>query len=300
MITAEIMNWTGHVVAASRSDLDALLKRPELSRTGIYFLIGENPNNPLEPMVYIGEGDQVKKRLYAHAKPENQNGKDFWNRTIVFTSKDANLTKAHARYLESRFITMAAQAKRAKIDNGTSPETIMLPEADISDMEEFISQAEIILPLLGENFLRSIKVAPVPAPLGDNSPASEPVGPLLEMRLKKFDIVARAQEIDGEFVVLAGSGARTGWSGVKHSYGPMKQELEASGIITLTSDGKTSVFSHDKVFASPSAAAAMVAGRTANGRVDWKVAGSGITYADWQDMKLEESAKSLGISQDND
>ncbi|HEV2065310.1 MAG TPA: GIY-YIG nuclease family protein [Thermomicrobiales bacterium] len=148
MITAEIMNWTGHVVAASRSDLDALLKRPELSRTGIYFLIGENPNNPLEPMVYIGEGDLVKTRLYAHAKPENQTGKDFWNRTIVFTSKDANLTKAHARYLESRFIDMAAQAKRAKLDNGTSPETLMLPEADISDMEDFISQAEIILPLL--------------------------------------------------------------------------------------------------------------------------------------------------------
>lgn len=150
------------------------------------------------------------------------------------------------------------------------------------------------------NFLRSIKVAPVPAPLDDKSPQIEPAGPLLEMRLKKSGIVARAREIDGEFVVLAGSGARTGWSGVNHSYGPLKQELESSGIITVTSDGKTSVFSHDKVFASPSAAAAMVAGRTANGRVDWKIAGSGITYADWQDMKLEEAAKSIGISKGTD
>jgi hypothetical protein len=275
------------------------LKRPELSRTGIYFLIGENPHNPLEPMVYIGEGDQVKTRLYAHAKSEDQNGKDFWNRTIVFTSKDANLTKAHARYLESRFIAMAAQAKRAKLDNGTSPETVMLPEADISDMDDFISQAEIILPLLGVNFLRSIKVASIPAPPGDKSPESEAAGPLLETKLKKFDIVARAREIDGEFVVLAGSGARTGWSGVKHSYGPLKQELEASGIITVTSDGKTSVFSQDRAFSSPSAAAAMIVGHSANGRVEWKVAGSGITYGDWQDMKLEESAKSMGIGQDN-
>jgi hypothetical protein len=110
MITAEIMNWTGHVIAASRLELDALLKRPEVSRTGIYVLIGENPKNFLEPMVYIGEGDQIKTRLLAHAKPEAQHGKDFWNRAIVFTSKDANLTKAHTRYLESRFIALATQA----------------------------------------------------------------------------------------------------------------------------------------------------------------------------------------------
>lgn len=29
LLTAEIMNWTGHVVAAPRSDLASLLKRPE-------------------------------------------------------------------------------------------------------------------------------------------------------------------------------------------------------------------------------------------------------------------------------
>jgi len=35
LLTAEIMNWTGHVVAAPRSELAALLKRQEASRTGI-------------------------------------------------------------------------------------------------------------------------------------------------------------------------------------------------------------------------------------------------------------------------
>src|SRR5882724_5719750 len=38
LLTAEIMNWTGHVVAAPRSDLAALLKRQETARTGIYIL----------------------------------------------------------------------------------------------------------------------------------------------------------------------------------------------------------------------------------------------------------------------
>ena len=45
LLTAEIMNWTGHVVAAPRSDLAALLKRPEASRTGIYILLGDDPNS---------------------------------------------------------------------------------------------------------------------------------------------------------------------------------------------------------------------------------------------------------------
>src|SRR4051812_24558414 len=93
LLTAEIMNWTGHVMAAPRSDLPSLLKRPEIGRTGIYILIGEDPDSG-GLLAYIGEGDDVGKRLYQHARPEDQNGKDFWDRAVVLTSKDTNLTKA--------------------------------------------------------------------------------------------------------------------------------------------------------------------------------------------------------------
>ncbi len=155
LLTAEIMNWTGHVVAAPRSDLAALLKRPEAVRTGIYILLGDDPESLGGQLAYIGEGDDVSKRLYQHARSEDQNGKDFWDRAIVLTSKDANLTKAHARYLESRFIALALQASRARVTNGTTPQQIALPEADVSDMEYFIEQAKIVLPVLGVNLFRS-------------------------------------------------------------------------------------------------------------------------------------------------
>lgn len=128
LLTAEIMNWTGHVVAAPRSDLAALLKRQETSRTGIYILLGDDPESLGGSLAYIGEGDDVSKRLYQHAR-EDQGGKDFWERAIVLTSKDANLTKAHARYLESRFITLAQQARRSRLTNGTAPIPLPLPEA---------------------------------------------------------------------------------------------------------------------------------------------------------------------------
>ena len=59
LLTAEIMNWTGHVVAAPRSDLAALLKRPEATRTGIYILLGDDPDSLGGQMAYIGEGVDV-------------------------------------------------------------------------------------------------------------------------------------------------------------------------------------------------------------------------------------------------
>jgi hypothetical protein len=67
-----------------------------------------------------------------HARAEAQGGKDFWDRAIVLTSKDANLTKAHGRYLESRLITLAQQARRSRLINGTAPPPLPLPETRIN------------------------------------------------------------------------------------------------------------------------------------------------------------------------
>src|SRR6185437_17061087 len=124
------MNWTGHVVAAPRSDLRALLTRTETARTGVYLLLGDDPEYLGGTLAYLGEGDNVGTRLADHARTGDQGGKDFWQRAVVLTSKDANLTKAHARYLESRFITLGLQANRARLTNSTAPTPIVLPDAD--------------------------------------------------------------------------------------------------------------------------------------------------------------------------
>ncbi|NKR88859.1 DUF4357 domain-containing protein [Rhodococcus hoagii] len=290
LLTAEIMNWTGHVVAAPRSDLATLLKRPEATRTGIYILLGDDPDSLGGQMAYIGEGDDVSKRLYQHARSADQNGKDFWDRAIVLTSKDTNLTKAHARYLESRCITLAVQASRAKLTNGTTPPPIVLPEADVSDMEYFIEQAKIVLPVLGVNIFRSPKTATV-------VPSTETAGartdsPVFEMTLKKSGITATAQEVDGEFTVLEGSGARLKWAGAEsHSYTGLRAKLEQDGTLVLTSDGSAMRFTRNHVFASPSAAAAIVAGRSANGRKEWVIEGRRTTYGQWETEGVEEAMK---------
>jgi hypothetical protein len=47
-------------------------------------------------------------------------------------------------------------------------------------------------------------------------------------------------------------------------------------------------FAHDQVFPSPSAAA-VIAGRQANGRVDWKIEGSGVSFGSWQDQGIDQA-----------
>jgi len=44
-LTAEIMNWTGHVLTGPRGKLSELVQRPECSRTGVYFLVGPDAEN---------------------------------------------------------------------------------------------------------------------------------------------------------------------------------------------------------------------------------------------------------------
>ncbi len=287
LVTAEIMNWTGHVIAAPRSSLGDLLKRPEVKRTGVYILIGEDPDQLGETIAYFGEGDDVSTRLRLHAGPEDKGGKDFWNRALVFTSKDANLTKAHVRYLESRFIALATTARRTKLANVTAPPLTALPEADVSDMESFIAQAQNVLPILGVNFLRSMAAITEGAAQRPGQ-ASTAISPTFQMYVRKHNITATAREVDGDFTVLAGSTALATWVGSKSGYKALHTKLVADGSIE-TAGSDIATFTRDIVFSSVSAAGAVVTGRECNGRTTWRVQDTGETYGDWQNRGVDDS-----------
>jgi hypothetical protein len=281
LLTAEIMNWTGHIVAAPRSDLARLLRREETSRTGVYVLLGDDPEALGQQLAYIGEGDEVRDRLAQHARSEEQGGKDFWDRAIVLTSKDANLTKAHARYLESHFIGLATQAGRSRLTNATAPTPPPLPEADRSDMEYYIAQAKIVLPVLGINLLRAPSVPPAGS-AGAASGQSAVASPTFTLHLKREGITATAREIDGEFTVLQGSHARQSWVSTPHAYKALHGALVRDEVLVPDPPGSLLRFARDHVFASPSAAAAVVTGRNANGRIEWRIQGSGMNFGEWQ------------------
>ncbi|QOJ04349.1 MAG: GIY-YIG nuclease family protein [Planctomycetia bacterium] len=274
-LTAEIMNWTGKVVVFSRSQLADAAKRAEAHRTGIYFLVGSDPDNPAREWVYIGEADDVLKRLAYHDRDERR---DFWQRTVFIVSKDENLTKAHARYLESRLIQMANEAHRAKVRNDTAPPTPALPEADVADMEYFLEQVVMMMPVLGFGFLQ-------PSPRVELAIGTAPQSPLF--RLAAAGVQAEARVVDGQFVVLKGSTARKQGVDSWTSYKGLRADLIESGRIVEGTDPQILVFEENVSFDSPSAAAAVVLGRNSNGRLAWKVADTGKTYADWQALQLE-------------
>jgi hypothetical protein len=60
-----------------------------------------------------------------------------------------------------------------------------------------------------------------------------------------------------------------------------------SGRLVDGADPDTLVFADNVAFDSPSAAAAVVLGRNANGRIEWKTADTNKTYADWQALQLK-------------
>lgn len=285
ILTAEIVNWTGHVLSASRSKLVDLVQREECQKTGIYFLVSENPEPPFYPNVYIGESDDVAKRLEQHNRDDDKGGKSFWEKVCLITSKDQNLTKAHIRYLEKRLIELAKESGRCRLENGTEGfSNISLPEADISDMEYFIEQISILMPVLGYEFLRANKQASDVT--GKDSIMIEELNQFY-IKSDSMNIDATAIENDGEFIVLKGSriASRVAPASRDHGYNKtLRPYLLDQNLI----DKESFIFLQDYTFKSASAAAAIVLGRQANGRIEWKSIKTGLSYADQQEQAIQE------------
>lgn len=291
LITAEIMNWTGHVLCGPRTLLAALLKRPEAARTGVYFLIGPDPDNASRNIIYVGETDDVASRLRQHNRGEDQGGKDFWEKVVFVTSKDQNLTKSHVKYLESALIEVVRDAGRAGLQNGTEPSYRVLPESDIADMSYFLEQIRTVLPVLGFDFLRPRPML-ASADAATQAGSAAKISPVFVMEIKKHGLSARAREVDGAFVVLKDSSAREKWASEHESYRSLFDQLVSDGVLTATIDG-TRRFSMDYAFSSPSAAAAVISGRPANGRITWTALGSGQAYGSWQEQQVDVDASAI-------
>jgi hypothetical protein len=280
--TAEIPNWTGHVLVAPRIRIQEALLRPEATKTGVYLLIGEEAGRPI---VYVGEGDSIADRVRKHAKDAD---KEFWERVCFITYKDINLTKAHVRYLESRLVQIIKESNRANVMNGNEPSPKILPEGDVSDMEFFVGQLQILLPTVGMDFLRPI-LSPKPAhPITANPGEMMPVVSASRVLLKlshKGGVEGRAFDDDGEIVVLKGS-LGTGSEFKVNQYAPLRKQLIDEGRVETLADGGIR-FLEDVPFRSPSAAAAVLNNRNSAGPREWKVEETGQTLGEWRNSLLD-------------
>jgi hypothetical protein len=278
MLTAEVFNWTGHVLLTPRTQISEALKRQHAQKTGVYILLGEDGQGPV---VYIGEGDPIDKRIRDHAVK-----KDWWSSAVLITTSahEGTLNKAHVQHLEARLIEIARSVGKVRLDNSTSPTLPSLSEAARSNMEAFLDYILLVLPALRiDAFLESKRPnAGVTVEARPREPA-----PMFELFTALHGIRATARLEDGDFVVLAGSHARAAWEGVgseQTSYAKLHGELVSSGV--LREDAPLRVFTDNYAFSSPSAAAAVVNGRPANGTIEWKVQGTATTYKAWETEQL--------------
>src|SRR3989442_15662122 len=249
--TAELSNWAGKAVAGPRSEVDTVLARDEALKSGVYFLSGTDSESG-RPAVYVGEAESIRDRLRGHLD------RDFWNHVVFFVSKDENLTKAHVRYLEGRLIEQAKLAGRALVMNCQSSGS-RLPESEREDMEIFLERIHQLMPVLGADALL-------------------PIGLVAEGRAEQAILVCEIKGLKAighltptGFVVLKGSQAVLKERASAHQYPytlVSRKKLIEDG--TLIQDGDHLVFTRDAEFSSPSAAATVVYGGSANGLLAWK------------------------------
>lgn len=245
-------NWSGVGVAFPRGSYKEVSKRKEFERTGMYILVGPGPDGSALPCLYIGQSDRIQTRLDSHHK-----NKDFWEWAVFFVSKDNALNVAAAQYIESRLIERAAAAKRCHLDNGNEPAGPNLGDADAADAEGFLSHMLRVLPLLGISAFEQ-----------KESKDFSQERRLLTCAAKKAGITATGYVQPGGFIVCKGSlSAVDEKSGIHDYMRAIRKDLLDSGV--LVADAGRYRFTQDYDLSSPSTAAGVILGRSANGRTEW-------------------------------
>lgn len=271
---ATIHGWTGVLFVSGASAFGDLTAREEVDRTGVYVLSGPDPNTAGATRVYIGSGNSVSERIKQSALK-----RDFWETAITITTSDGDLSKGHAEYLEARLIELTFRAGRVVLDNGTQPDTNRrrLPEADVANMEQFLSNLRIILPVIGLDMLKPQPVAVTQS----TTPLEERTKGDVHFEIRhRSGFYSMAVEEDGEFVVLENTEALPD-STSHNSYATLREKLINDQIIVQGENGRMK-FAKPWSFSSPSAAASVILDRNANGRTEWKVKDSRQTYHEWQ------------------
>lgn len=272
-VVCELSNWTGLGYRIPRTLIKESPERKELHNSGIYLLIGNAEFSDSLPPVYIGEAEDVQNRLEQHLKSQD---KDFWVTTIIFISKDNNLNKAHIKYIENRLYEIARDSERYELRNANTPTRSSLSEFDIAEMEEFIDKLRLLTNALGYKIFEPV-VSHTSSLTATDEQSNADKNEILYLKAQKEgrEAYATGKRTTEGFVVFRDS---VGPVDVVESFGEQRhkkrEQLLAEGV--LVQEGNRLIFTKDHLFTSPSSAASIIKGRSANGLTNW-VNESGIT-----------------------
>ena len=287
--SAAIDGSTTQAIGFRRNQLKKLREklRKEITQAGAYILMDGN-DAVIEREAYIGESENVLGRLKTHYHTKAT--KELWEDTIVLVSKDDNLTKSHARYVESLLLSEARNNPRWKLPtNSRKPSNTAgrLPLADRVNMEKFVTEAKILVGVLGCDIFRSPRVKPDHS-VASNQADADQTAATFSLRGKGYDAKMTLSS-SGHFIVKTGSNARKALAPKSPSIvRRLRQSMKEDG--DLRPEGSSLVFNSDYVFSSVSAAAGVVCGFSVNGRNAWKN-DEGKTYGEWEAAQSEPPSK---------
>ena len=238
-----ISNKICQMFVIPRSNLAYLNEQEKLHKPAFYILIGED--EATKPQAYIGETENFKERVKAH-----DSKKAFWQKALIFVSKDADMTKVDVQYLEHKAI---AEAKKANTfilsDNKQIPKAPNLPEHQQDSMDEFFEDVKFLASFIGCNVFE----------------ISQPKAEHLFYTKGRGCNAKGFYSSDG-FTVLKGSVISQtmvpsfNWK-EKREKMIKDYTVNENGVLVLTSD---------KTFSSPSTAADFCIGSSNNGWLVWK------------------------------
>lgn len=248
-IMCELSNWNGRVYKIARNDLAKFEERDDSQNTGVYFLFGKDIDG--DDTIYIGEAEKIYSRLKQHLKDEI-----YWNDCIAIVSKDNLLNKAHVKYLENYFYNLAVRVNRAKIINSTIPSCSSIAEFDLVMLEEFIENTKLLVNSLGYKAFDSVE---------ENIKSKSSSDSYFYIKAAR-GATGKGLPVSDGFAVLKDSIIANPVSeSMSNSLVKLREKLLNGGFIN-----NNYCFVKDYIFTSPSLAAAVVMGRNANGRTEWK------------------------------
>jgi len=258
-------NWTGVVYKIPRNELEKCKGRDDLTQSGVYFLFGTSDQTG-EAMVYVGQagvrknGEGILYRLQEHKRHPN---KDYWNEAVVFTTSNNSFGPTEISYLESRFTSMAMNAKRYVVKNGNEPSLGGKPtEEKESELEEFIDYAKIVMGAIGHKVFEPLVEIKKSVETTDSVADDDRILHMKrKIRKSGLTIEAICKQVADGFVVLKGSNIELQDSG---SIPPGIKEARQKANFD-----EHGVLQEDVFFRSPSYAAAFVIGGHANGLTSW-------------------------------
>lgn len=250
-IRCTLDNWSGVAYSVPESRIKECENIDEFNHGGVYILLGGTKEG--EEIAYIGKADvrNSGEGLLSRIR-EKHDQIESWNRAIVLTDINNEISPTESSYLEKQLYDLATKAERMKIANSNTPNSRVGTKEKECELQRFVQYALTVVSLLGCDIFIPL--------VSENERGNE--GAVFSYKGELFD--AKCIRNPGGFVLLRGSKIAPECKGSCPSSAVKNRDKYCD---LIDADHRTT---EDILFNSSSAAADFVSGISVSGPQAWK------------------------------